>query len=264
MRSVRAICREGTAPWVLGAVLALALWLAAGCTPGGYSGEENDQNIQAGKLQRRSGFYLEAEEAFHRALQNHPNSAAAHYELGQLYYEYMTNYTAALYHFERYRALRTKPANDDVLKLMIVECKRELAKDVPLGTIGLQQQQEIRRLKDTNALLQIQVEQLRLQLAQRPPPAAANRNPTTMLPSEPSERATSAPAPARLTAPETTVSTNLPPRTPGARTHLVKPGETLAAIARRYKVELSAVIAANPGLDPRRLQPGQTVKVPGP
>ena len=247
---------------LLGFGLGLGL---GGCTPGGrYADEENDQNIQAGKIQRRSGFYQEAEEAFQRALQNNPKSATAHYELGLLYYENMTNYPGALYHFERYRQLHPRPANEDVLKLMIIECKRELAADVPLGTIGLHQQRAIQQLRDTNALLLLELEKLRQQLATRsaqgpavaapqtaPDPAAAAEPPSRNPPS--SAAATPSPTP-----------TPNPVPTPAARGHTVRPGETMAAIARLYRIDLNALLAANPGVDPRRLQPGQRVIVPAP
>ena len=42
------------------------------------------------------------------------------------------------------------------------------------------------------------------------------------------------------------------------------PGETPTAIARKYGVKVSALMAANPRLDERRLQPGQTLNIPAP
>jgi membrane-bound lytic murein transglycosylase D len=45
--------------------------------------------------------------------------------------------------------------------------------------------------------------------------------------------------------------------------HRVQRGETLSHIARRYGVDVAAIQAANGGLNPRRLQVGQRVTVPG-
>jgi membrane-bound lytic murein transglycosylase D len=45
-------------------------------------------------------------------------------------------------------------------------------------------------------------------------------------------------------------------------THRVARGETLTHIARRHGVRVDALRAANPGLNPRRMQVGQTVQVP--
>ncbi|MGA2867335.1 MAG: LysM peptidoglycan-binding domain-containing protein [Verrucomicrobiota bacterium] len=49
-----------------------------------------------------------------------------------------------------------------------------------------------------------------------------------------------------------------------ARTHLVKPHETLWGIARQSGVKLEALTAANPGINPRRLHPGQMLNLPPP
>ncbi|NIR46651.1 MAG: transglycosylase SLT domain-containing protein [Gemmatimonadetes bacterium] len=45
--------------------------------------------------------------------------------------------------------------------------------------------------------------------------------------------------------------------------HIVRRGETLGRIARTYGVDLSAIRAANDGLDPTRLQAGQRLFIPG-
>jgi membrane-bound lytic murein transglycosylase D len=51
--------------------------------------------------------------------------------------------------------------------------------------------------------------------------------------------------------------------TAAARTHRVRPGETLSHIARRYGVTVAALRSANGNVDPRRLRAGQTIRVPG-
>jgi membrane-bound lytic murein transglycosylase D len=45
--------------------------------------------------------------------------------------------------------------------------------------------------------------------------------------------------------------------------HRVARGETLTHIARRHGVRVEAIRAENPGLNPRRLQVGQSVRIPG-
>ena len=47
------------------------------------------------------------------------------------------------------------------------------------------------------------------------------------------------------------------------RTETVRRGDTLAAIAARHKLKLGDIVAANPDLDPDRIRPGQTVRLPG-
>jgi LysM repeat protein len=47
-----------------------------------------------------------------------------------------------------------------------------------------------------------------------------------------------------------------------AATHRVRQGETLSHIARRHGVSVAALRSANGNVDPRRLRPGQTLRVP--
>ena len=46
------------------------------------------------------------------------------------------------------------------------------------------------------------------------------------------------------------------------RTHTVAAGETLASIARKAGVSLAAIQAANPGINPKKMAVGATVKLP--
>ncbi|CAN5698139.1 hypothetical protein BH23GEM3_BH23GEM3_05920 [soil metagenome] len=65
------------------------------------------------------------------------------------------------------------------------------------------------------------------------------------------------------TPPEPTASqATSPAAAAAARTHRVSSGETLDGIARRYDTTVRALEQANPGLDARRLQIGQTVRIP--
>jgi L,D-transpeptidase ErfK/SrfK len=45
--------------------------------------------------------------------------------------------------------------------------------------------------------------------------------------------------------------------------HTVKPGETLNQIARDYRTPLSAIINANPSVNPNIIYPGQSIVIPG-
>ena len=63
---------------------------------------------------------------------------------------------------------------------------------------------------------------------------------------------------------DTQVQTALEPWLLGYRTVTVEPGDTVAALARGAKIEERAVLAANPGLDPRNLRPGLRIILPLP
>jgi serine-type D-Ala-D-Ala carboxypeptidase/endopeptidase (penicillin-binding protein 4) len=46
------------------------------------------------------------------------------------------------------------------------------------------------------------------------------------------------------------------------RNHTVRPGDSFDRIARQHGTTVAALERANPGVDPRRIQPGQTVRLP--
>jgi serine-type D-Ala-D-Ala carboxypeptidase/endopeptidase (penicillin-binding protein 4) len=48
----------------------------------------------------------------------------------------------------------------------------------------------------------------------------------------------------------------------GARTYTIRSGDTFDAIARRHNTTVAALQRANPGVDPRRLRPGRTIRLP--
>ncbi|SDH64535.1 L,D-transpeptidase family protein [Alteribacillus bidgolensis] len=45
--------------------------------------------------------------------------------------------------------------------------------------------------------------------------------------------------------------------------HTVKPGETLTQISRDYRTPLTAIISANPMINPNVIYPGQSIMIPG-
>ena len=48
----------------------------------------------------------------------------------------------------------------------------------------------------------------------------------------------------------------------GYDTYIVKPGDTYYSIAQRYRTNAASIAAANPGVDPYMLRPGQKITVP--
>jgi serine-type D-Ala-D-Ala carboxypeptidase/endopeptidase (penicillin-binding protein 4) len=52
------------------------------------------------------------------------------------------------------------------------------------------------------------------------------------------------------------------PQAQGARTHTIRSGDTLDGIARQYGTTVAALQRANPGLNPRRLIPGRSIRLP--
>jgi LysM repeat protein len=46
--------------------------------------------------------------------------------------------------------------------------------------------------------------------------------------------------------------------------HQVKAGDSFSSIARTYDVSVNSLIEANPGVNPKRLQRGQKIRIPAP
>ncbi|KON88475.1 chitinase [Sporosarcina globispora] len=54
----------------------------------------------------------------------------------------------------------------------------------------------------------------------------------------------------------------IPEDGPVIRSYIVKPGDTLWSISRRYQTSITAILSANPGIRPERLYIGQKINVP--
>ena len=49
---------------------------------------------------------------------------------------------------------------------------------------------------------------------------------------------------------------------PGTMPYIIRPGDTFFSLARRFNTTVAAIISANPGVDPNRLQIGQRICIP--
>lgn len=49
---------------------------------------------------------------------------------------------------------------------------------------------------------------------------------------------------------------------PGQKSYVLQHGDSLASVARKHKVSPEAIVAANPGLIPMRMRPGQVLVIP--
>jgi len=56
--------------------------------------------------------------------------------------------------------------------------------------------------------------------------------------------------------------TKTEPTGPGG-VHVIKSGDTMGSVAKKYGISLEALLKANPTVDSRRLKIGQKVKIPG-
>jgi LysM repeat protein len=231
------------------AVLFLLVSCLGGCfQEDNHADEDQDPHYQRGRNLAGSQDFKGAAQEFEKALETNPGSAAAHFELGWLYDTKLNDYAAAIYHYERHLKLQPASERAALVKERIRGCKQELANsEFPLPN-SRDLQREADRLNAENLLLKQQLETLRNQIAAN---AAA---PGRVEPARPA----AAPAAAR---PDTLRSTGQPaPARP--HVHIVKSHETFTSIAAEYGMKTSAVLAANPQTDPRRLRIGQSLNLP--
>lgn len=198
-----------------------------------------------GKARENTLDFKGAIEAFEKALEANPQNASAHFELG-LRYEKEADYSAAIYHFERYLKLRPDSAHAETVKGRITQNKMELSKTTVFAPLTQNLTREFEKLAEENKLLRADNEKLRANQAGQP-----GRNPgPDNFGGQPGGGGARQPAAneARLV----------------MRSYTVKAGDTLISIAKKHGVKLAALLAANPGLDPKRMKVGQPVKIPSP
>lgn len=259
------------------AVMLFICFGLSGCFPPaeGELDEGKNPYFVKGKERVKERDYQGAIEAFQQALKENPRSALAHYELGMLYEQHGNqkedDYVAALFHY--YRAMKLRPNAYPCENAMqrIPGCKQELLKSDALLTVNPAMFRDLEKLREENRQLQKQIEMWQTQWANKPS-SASSTNHTSIAP------VATRPAPSSHLAPNGIVARAAPPdpgkerpaphRPPApvsrAKTHVVKAGDTPAAIARQHGVKLEALTAANPNLNPRRLKIGQILNLPAP
>jgi len=250
-----------------------ARWCAAGillgtglfgCTPEGNSraDEETEPHFLSGKKLAGQMDYDGAVDAYEKALEVNPHSAAAHFELAWLYEGKENDPAAAIYHYERFLKLAPGSGKAEVAQAHINNCKLALAETASaIAPISASAQRDLERLVQENKELKSELAQWQAYYQSHPQLVASNASP---------QAATPAPIPASSadgndharTGVALTAANNAGAASAPARTHKVQTGETLAAIARKYGVSLDALEAANPQVRPTRLQVGALLNVP--
>jgi len=252
------------------ALIVMGSLALAGCFPSSQSSldEEREPHFLAGRARVSSMDYKGAMEAFEKALEVNPRSASAHLELGLLCEKDETDCAAAIYHFDRFLELRPDAENAAVIKSHILACKQELAKTVSLGPVTQSMQRQFDQLAEENRRLRDEVEKWRAYYNSRsntPTSPPAGQWPPSQPPSNRTATVAGA-GPSALPGSDQTGAGTASRPTGGSavstRTYKVQPGDTPASIARRNGIKVEALMAANPGLNPTRLQIGQTVNVP--
>ncbi|HYG35771.1 MAG TPA: LysM peptidoglycan-binding domain-containing protein [Clostridia bacterium] len=234
------------------------------------SDEEKEPYFLTGKSRVSGMDYKGAIEAFEKALEVNPQSAAAHFELAWLFDQKEADPAAAIYHYEHYRKLQPKTDKARLAKERILACKQELAREVSLGPVTVKVQREFEQLTNENKRLTEENKKLREDLDKwsayaRELEVQTNRlNLAVAQAAHAAQTVSSTPSPTPNPSayrPTTSTRSTIPPSS-GVRTHKVAPGETPTVIARRYGIKVESLLAANPGLNARRMRAGQTLYIP--
>jgi LysM repeat protein len=248
--------KPGFFHWFASAAAFLAL---CGCLPSSQSSldEEKEPYFLSGKAKESTLDNEGAIEAFEKAIEANPQNGSAHFELGLLF-EKQKDYAAAIYHFERFLKLHPDSDHEQVVKDRINNDKVELSKTAAFAPVTSTLQRELDKLTEEKKQLQAELERYKALYSSSTNTAAASSPSSGTIPGSVGGTAiasqTTTPSP---TPTPTHSSTRI-------RSHTVKAGETAAAIARKYGVKLDALLAANHGLDPKRLKVGQTLNIPAP
>lgn len=250
-----------------GAALVLGVGLLGGCLPSAHSqlDEEKEPHFLAGKARVNAMDYRGAVDSFEKALEVNPQSASAHLELGWLYENKEGDAAAAIYHYERFLRFRPKADNADAITNRIVACKQQIASTVSLSGVSPSIQREFEKLTEDNKTLREELTKAQAMIARLQAQTNAAVSPVapanTVFQATPGTDVAAAdrPNPAKQSPRVEKVPSNRV-----GRTHTVRSGETMTAIARQYGIRVGSLTAANPRVEPRRLQVGQVLTIPAP
>jgi tetratricopeptide (TPR) repeat protein len=236
-------------------------WLGvtlSGCEPGqDQLDEKKEPHYVLGESRVNAMDYQGAVEAFEESLEANPRSAAAHFELACLFDEKISDPAAAIYHYQEFLKLEPNADNAEVVRQRINSCKQQLAADVMAMPSAPATQAQLEKLAEQNRELQDEVDKWRAYYASQSKTNLQQNNSAA-----PSANANSVSQPQMISTQTQSVNANHPEN--AARTHAVERGETEAAIARKFGVKLSALQAANPGVNPNKLRVGQILSIPQP
>jgi tetratricopeptide (TPR) repeat protein len=222
--------------------------------------DEKEPHFVLGKSRVNEMDYSGAVQAFEDALEVNPHSAQAHYQLAMLYENKMSDPAAAIYHYQQYLKFDPKAGNPDIITQHINSCKQQLATDVLQLPSAPAAQKELERLAEENRRLHEQIDKLNAYYAAQLSAARANNNVVVAGNATPDDVST----PAANSTPPPRAEPQKIYHPVARRTHSVERGETMASIARTFKVSLTALEAANPGVIPKKMRVGQVINLPPP
>ena len=256
-------------------LLALATCLVwTGCPPNDRKvDEEKEMWYMRGESRKNSMDYKGAVEAFLKALETNPHSAAAHKKLGILYdrEEEVRDYAAAIYHYQRLLALRPDDQHANIIRDAVQNCKQELAGEVgqiPVDDVTAKILEERDALSQEVVNLRAENQKLREALTRAGGGQGGVNLPELNRPAGgaggDSRRRTTDVAPPRPPEPPREPRSTEPEPRPAGRptTHVVQKGENLYRIGLRYGVSPARLQQANPRVNARTMKEGTILRIP--
>jgi len=198
----------------------------------------NAQLIKEADAKAEQGDYLWAINLYEAALDGTPQSAEVHYKLALLYDDKMNDPLHAVHHFKRYLVLNETGKHAEDVRDFIK--RDEIALATSLSGDSVVTRTEAARLRNENLNLRKQLEDR----SSKPRPVAdAEKSPAA----------------------EKDLDTKK--KKSGGRTYIVKEGDTLASISRKFyktSARRGDILEANKKKidDPDDLKPGQSLSIP--
>ena len=262
-------------------LLLVFCFVFSGCQPMSVArvDEEREAYYMDAKEKLFAGEYEEAAVGFERALEVNPKNAAAHLELGLLYYEHLSNYVSAIYHFRKMLDLRPDHAMAGQIKEHLTRCEMDFASSIHLGPLNQNTETQIRKLVETKAELEEKVQSLEGQLQQMRSILAAQSNALkaaqenasqvqqASAPRNGSEQMNQTRKPVVVEAPgKSALQSDISAvaAKPKYRKHVVRANDSFYKLSRKYGVTPKAIAAVNQGVDSTKLQIGQVLNIPYP
>jgi nucleoid-associated protein YgaU len=171
---------------------------------------ESARALDTAEKKEKAGDYKAAVQWYEAALEDSPKSADIHYRLALIYDDKLNSPVSALHHFQRYLEIAPKGTHAKDARNFISQDELKLSTSLAKG--GVMSQSDAVRLKNENLELRKQLTDSRQQITELR--SLATR--------------------ATVQKGGKSVEIQQKPIPPGAKTHKVEPGDTLASISRRY------------------------------
>jgi tetratricopeptide (TPR) repeat protein len=167
--------------------VAAALALAACDQPSETTAISDDRNpwLKKAEIEMQRRNHAGAAEFYEKALQLNSSSMPMHWAAAMLYEQHLKDYPSAIYHYQRFVALKPEPARIKMANEFIDRAKYSLA--AGLAHTPVEGASEFQQVQQQNKTLQEQVEQLRQSLRVAEMRLANLTQPPAMPPSEPTE-----------------------------------------------------------------------------